>query len=378
MLSVGVYPQTSLSQARARTQEARKTLDGGKDPGAQRALAKENTEARFDAVARHFLAQIEKHVKADKRAFVTYRKAHWIIEKLLIPQLGSRVLDQITPKELLKVLKAIETKGQYETARRARQRAGQLFRHGIGLGHASRDITVDLKGLIAAPLISHHASLIDPAEVGKLMRAIYGYSGNLETRSALKLAPLLIVRPGELRKAEWAHFDFGTPEWRIPPKSTKMRTLHIVPPSHQAIAIIMELKQATGGGRYLFPAQANPERTMSENTVNKALRTMGYVREEMTGHGFRSTASTLLNEHGWDHDAVERQLAHHERSGVRAAYNYAQHLPLRRQMMQAWADYLDKLRNSKPEHVRSIRMRLPADDAADGFNSLLASNDKAA
>jgi integrase len=183
MLSVGVYPQTSLSHARARTQEARTTLGGGKDPGAQRSAVKENTEGRFDAVARHFLAQIEKHVKADKRAFVTYRKAHWIIEKLLIPELGSRVLDEITPKDLLKVLKDIETNCQFETARRARQRAGQIFRHGIGLGHASRDITVDLKGLLAAPLVSHHASLIDPAEV----KDSCGQSTN--TPAILKRAP---------------------------------------------------------------------------------------------------------------------------------------------------------------------------------------------
>ena len=190
----------------------------------------------------------------------------------------------------------------------------------------------------------------------KLMRAIYGYSGNIETRSALQLAPLLIVRPGELRQAEWEHFDFGSAEWRIPARKMKMRAPHIVPLSRQAVEILKALKIATGDSQYLFPKLGDRFRPMSENTVNKALRTLGYVREEMTGHGFRSTASTLLNEQGWDHDAIERQLAHTERSGVRAAYNYAEHLPLRRHMMQSWADYLDKLREAEPDETRSIRM----------------------
>ena len=379
MLSVGVYPGTSLSQARALAGEARTLLGEGKDPGAERVIARKTQDTSFEAVARHLLAAMEKHVRADKRAFATYKKNRWVQEKLLFPKLGSRPVGDITPKELLSVLKDIETKGQYETARRAKQRAGQIFRHAIGLSYASRDITTDLKGLLAPPIVSHHASIIDPAEVGKLMRAIYSYSGNIETRSGLKLAPLLIVRPGELRKAEWEQFDFGSAEWRIPARKMKMRAPHIVPLSHQAVEILKELKEATGDGQYLFPKLGDRFRPMSENTVNKALRTLGYVREEMTGHGFRSTASTLLNEQGWDHDAIERQLAHTERSGVRAAYNYAEHLPLRRQMMQAWADYLDKLREAKPEETRSIRMSNPSSSATHtNWTMPDASNDVAA
>jgi len=379
MLSVGVYPGTSLSQARALAGEARNLLDEGKDPGAERVIARKTQDTSFQAVARHLLAAMEKHVHADKRAFATFKKNRWVQEKLLFPKLGLRPVGEITPKELLSVLKDIETKGQYETARRAKQRAGQIFRHAIGLGYASRDITTDLKGLLTPPIVSHHASIIDPAEVGKLMRAIYGYSGNIETRSALQLAPLLIVRPGELRKAEWEHFDFGSAEWRIPARKMKMRAPHIVPLSRQAVQILKELKIGTGDSQYLFPKLGDRFRPMSENTVNKALRTLGYVREEMTGHGFRSTASTLLNEQGWDHDAIERQLAHTERSGVRAAYNYAEHLPLRRQMMQAWADYLDKLREAEPEETRSIRMSNPSSSATHtNWTMTDASNDVAA
>ena len=331
------------------------------------------------ASGRQLLAAMEKHVHADKRAFGTYKKNRWVQEKLLFPKLGNRPVGEINPKELLSVLKEIETQGKHETARRAKQRAGQIFRHAIGLGFAERDITTDLKGLLTPPIVSHHASLIDPAQVGELMRAIYAYSGTIETRSALKLAPLLIVRPGELRTAEWEHVDFGSAEWRIPARKMKMRAPHLVPLSRQAVQILKELKEATGDAQYLFPKLGDRFRPMSENTVNKALRTMGYVREEMTGHGFRSTASTLLNEHGWDHDAIERQLAHTERSGVRAAYNYAEHLPVRRQMMQAWADYLDKLRKVKPEEARSIRMSIPSSNSAQAAWMLLSgSNEEAA
>jgi integrase len=374
MLSVGVYPGTSLSQARVLAGEARKALDAGKDPGVERVIAKTTQDNTFETVGRHLLAAMEKHVHADKRAFGTFKKNRWVQEKLLFPKLGNRPVGEITPKELLTVLKDIETKGQYETARRARQRAGQIFRHAIGLGFAERDITTDLKGLLTPPIVSHHASIIDPAHVGKLIRAIYAYSGAIETRSALKLAPLLIVRPGELRNAEWEHFDFGAAEWRIPARNMKMRAPHLVPLSRQSLEILKELKEATGDGQYLFPKLGDRFRPMSENTVNKALRTMGYVREEMTGHGFRSTASTLLNEHRWDRDAIERQLAHTERSGVRAAYNYAEHLPVRRQMMQAWADYLDQLRLARPEAARSVRMGAPSSS----WSQLEVANDPAA
>ena len=190
----------------------------------------------------------------------------------------------------------------------------------------------------------HHASIVDPIAVGELLRAIDGYKGHLVTRCALQLAPLVFVRPGELRRAEWSEIDLEKAEWRIPAAKMKMGSPHIVPLSQQALTVLNEIKPLTGGGTYVFPSVRSRQRPMSENTVNAALRRLGYTKEQMTGHGFRSMASTLLNEQGWHHDAIERQLAHAERNGVRAAYNYAEHLPERRKMMQAWADCLDGLK----------------------------------
>ena len=194
--------------------------------------------------------------------------------------------------------------------------------------------------------VKHHSSIIEPKAIGELLRAIKGYQGTLVTKCALQLAPLFFVRPGELRKAEWSEFNFETLEWRIPAERMKMEELHIVPLSEQAVAVLHELQPLTGNGRYVFPGARTNGRPMSENTVNAGLRRLGYTNDQMTGHGFRSMASTLLNEQGWHRDAIERQLAHAERNAVRAAYNYAEHLPERRRMMQAWADYLDKLESN--------------------------------
>ncbi|MET0049660.1 MAG: site-specific integrase, partial [Candidatus Thiodiazotropha sp.] len=190
----------------------------------------------------------------------------------------------------------------------------------------------------------HHASITDPKKIGELLRAVDGYEGSLVTRCALQLASLTFVRPGELRHAEWAEIDLDKAEWRIPAEKMKMRTVHIVPLSTQALRVLNEIEPLTGRGKYVFPGIRSNQRPMSENTVNAALRRLGYTKEEMTGHGFRSMASTILNEQGWHRDAIERQLAHAERNSVRAAYNYAEHLPERVKMMQWWADYLDKLK----------------------------------
>jgi integrase len=202
--------------------------------------------------------------------------------------------------------------------------------------------------------VTHHASITDPAAVAGLLRAIDGYTGRGTTVCALKLTPLLFARPGELRTAEWVHVNFDNAQWRIPAAAMKMDVQHIVPPSRQALAVLSELKYTTGDGRYLFPALGKPHRTMSENKINGALRTLGYSHDDMTGHGFRSMASTLLNEQGcWTADAIERQLAHREDNHVRAAYNYAEYLSERRRMMQAWADYLDELRLNKNQTIRN-------------------------
>jgi len=243
-------------------------------------------------------------------------------------------------------MRKIVARGAIETAHRAKQNCGRVFRYAIATGRADRDPTIDLQGALPPPQISHHASITDPKEIGALLRAIDGYSGSGVTRYALQLAPLVFVRPGELRAAEWKEINLPSNEWRIPSARMKMRAEHIVPLSTSSNEILSELKELTGSGRYLFPGVRSKSRYMSENTLNAALRRLGYGSDEMTAHGFRSMASTLLNEHGWNRDAIERQLAHSERDSIRAAYNYAEHLPVRRKMMQEWADYLDELKRS--------------------------------
>lgn len=343
MLSLGTYPDTPLYEARNRREAARRSIDQGVDPGAERGRreAKDNT---FRSIAEHFLSQLEKQVRANKRSDRTLRKARWALETYVYPDLGRRPIEAITPKDLLVTLKKIEGLGLLETARRTKQRCGQVFRHAIGLGHASRDITTDLRGLLEAPTVAHHASLTDPAAVGALLRAIDGYTGREVTRLALKLAPLVFVRPGELRHAQWDDVDLENAQWRIAAQRMKKKIQHIVPLSRQALEILRQLKNVTGIGSLLFPGQTDQARPMSENTINLALRSLGYSSSDMTGHGFRSMASTLLNEQGWPPDAIERQLSHTEDDEVRGAYNYARHLSIRRRMMQVWADYLDELR----------------------------------
>jgi integrase len=238
----------------------------------------------------------------------------------------------------------VESRGAIETAHRTKQNCSQVFRYAVATGRADRDPTIELRGALAPTSERHHASITDPKGIGALLRAIDGYEGSLVTKCALRLAPLTFVRPGELRRAEWTEFNLGKAEWRIPAERMKMREQHIVPLSTQAIAVLEELQPLTGRATYVFPGARTNGRPMSENTVNAALRRLGYGKDEMTGHGFRSMASTHLNEQGWHRDAIERQLAHAERDDVRAAYNFAEHLPERRRMMQAWADYLEALK----------------------------------
>ena len=225
------------------------------------------------------------------------------------------------------------------------QNCGQVFRYAMATARCTTDPTTALKGALPPTQPKHHASITDPKKIGALLRAINGYEGNFITQCALKLAPLVFVRPGELRHAEWQEVDIEKAEWRIPAEKMKMKAVHIVPLSKQAIAILEDIYTVTGHGKYVFPSVRTNTRPMSENTVNAGLRRLGYTKEEITGHGFRSMASTLLNEQGWHWDAIERQLAHAERNSIRAAYNYAEHLPERIKMMQHYADYLDGLAN---------------------------------
>lgn len=340
-LSLGVYPHVSLQQARSQRDEAKKAVANGIDPSVKRQAEKSATANTFEAVAREWLALQQK-----KLAQTTYDKAVATLETLVFPYIGSRPIAKLAAADVLKVLKRIEGRGIHETAHRTRQRCSQVFRFAVQTGRAEHDVTADLRGALASVESEHHAAITEPARIGELLRAIDGYSGHPVTAYALKLAPLLFVRPGELRHAEWTEFvlDGHEPHWRIPAEKMKMGEQHVVPLSKQALALLHELQPLTGGGQYLFPSLRSGSRPMSENTVNAALRRLGYASDEMTGHGFRSLASTNLNEQGYHPDLIELQLAHAERNKVRAAYNKAQRLPERRQMMQAWANYLDGLR----------------------------------
>lgn len=240
----------------------------------------------------------------------------------------------------------MEARGIHDTAHRTRSACSRIFRFAVATGRAERDVTVDLRGALAPVQRRHRAAIIDPTQIGELLRAIDGYTGQATTHAALTLAPLVFVRPGELRAAEWKEFslDASEPEWRIPGERMKMGEPHIVPLSRQAVEVIRSIQPVTGGGRYLFPSLNTPLRPISENTINAALRRLGYSSDDMTGHAFRSMASTCLNEQGWHPDLIELQLAHAERNKIRAAYNRASRLAERRKMMQAWADYLGGLR----------------------------------
>ncbi len=271
------------------------------------------------------------------------RESAWLLG-FLLRDLGTKPIATITAAQLLAVLRKIEAAGNHETAHRAKQRFGEVARYAIATGRAERDVSADLRGALAPVVTTSHASITDPARVGELLRAIDGYVGQPATAAALKLAPLVFVRPGELRAADWSEFDLDSAEWRIPAARMKVKEQHLVPLADQAVAIIAELHAITGPKGLLFPSLRSPLRPISNNTLNAALRRLGYSGEEMVAHGFRSMASTLLNEQGFPPDIIELQLAHVERNKVRAAYNRAQRLAERRKMMQAWADYLDGLR----------------------------------
>ncbi len=344
-LAIGIYPDVSLSEARDKAHEARKMLANDIDPGAEkqnkklaRKLAAANT---FETIAREWFQKNSAKWVESHGGRVLNR-----LEKDVFPYIGKRPITELSAPEILSVLQRIENRGAIETAHRTHQNFGQIFRYAIATGYAQNDPSPHLRGALKPIQQRHHASITDPKAIGNLLRAINSYEGFFVTKCALRLAPLFFVRPGELRKAEWSEFNFETAEWRIPPSKMKMREMHIVPLSTQTIAILLELRALTGKGKYVFPGVRTSKRPMSENTVTGALRRLGYTSDEMTGHGFRSMACTILNEQGWNRDAIERQLAHAERNNIRAAYNYAEYLPERRKMMQEWADYLDSLVNN--------------------------------
>lgn len=343
-ISLGVYPDVKLKYAREQREKARELLAKGYDPSEERKLAKlkgvEANKYTFEAVAHEWF-----RIKQIKWSSNYKIKLTRLLEKNLFPYIGQIPITHITAPILLDALRKTEAQGKYDTAMTAKQIAGQIFRFGVATGRAERDPTPDLRDALTTPKVIHRAAIIDPKETGQLMLAIDAYQGSPEVCSALRLAPLTFVRPGELRRAEWQEIDWQEALWRIDASKMKMRQDHIVPLSHQALAILHDIHRLTGNSRYIFPSARSPHRPMSENAILVALRIMGYPKEKMTGHGFRPMARTLLDERlGFRVDWIEQQLAHAVRDAHGRAYNRTAHLEERREMMQSWADYLDELK----------------------------------
>ena len=344
VLAIGVYPATGLREAREARDEAKKLLATGQDPSLVKRLAKLSKAAAsansFDAIAAELLEKKRREQKAER----TIVKFEWFMS-LARPAIGARPIIEITSLEILAVLRPIEARGRLETAKKLRGAIGQVFRFAIATGRAENDPSGALKGALASPTVQHRAAIIEPKAFGGLLRAIAGYEGGAETLAALQLLPLTLVRPGELRAAEWAEFDLDAGIWTLPAPKTKMRRPHRVPLAPQATAILRDLQAFTGQGKFLFPSVRTPTRCMSENTINAALRRLGFQKEEMSGHGFRSSASSMLNESGlWHADAIERQLAHVDNDSVRRAYARADFWDERVRMMAWWADRCEEMR----------------------------------
>lgn len=342
LLSLGVYPDVSLKDARDRRDDARKLVANGVNPSENRKIQK---SARADRIANSFEV-IAREWFAKYSAIWAKNHGDRIIrrfERDIFPWIGGRPIAEINAPQLLEVVRRIENRGALETAHRALGNCGQVFRYAIATGRAERDPSGDLRGALPPVKGTHFAAITEPKRVAEILRAMDGYEGTLTVRCALRLAPLVFVRPGELRNAQWADIDFEAAEWRY--TVTKTNTPHIVPLSHQAIEILRELHPLTGNSRFVFPSARSSSRPMSDNAVLAALRRLGIDKEEMSGHGFRAVARTILDEVlGVRPDFIEHQLAHAVRDPNGRAYNRTAHLPERRKMMQQWADYLDKLK----------------------------------
>jgi integrase len=339
MISLGAYPAVTLKDARESRDTVRKQLAKGINPTTVRQETRSGGQATFGAIAEEWLGRQTFTAK-------TREKAEWMLNELAGTFIKDRPIKELTAPEILGVLRRIEARGRLETCHRTKWRIGQVIRYAIATGRADRDPTADLKGALATPKVVNRRAITAPKRFGELLLALDGYSGQLSTAMALKLAPLVFVRPGELRAARWDEFSLegDQPVWRIPATRMKMKEEHIVPLSRQAVQLLKDLQPYARRSAYLFPSVRSVDRPISDNTINAALRRLGYDQLEMTAHGFRASASTMLNELGVAPDVIELQLAHAERNKVRAAYNRAQRLAERRDMMQKWADYLDGLR----------------------------------
>lgn len=343
-LALGVYPDLGLKDARAKREEAKKLLDAGTDPGQQKQLEKAQkivSQANtFEGLAREL---IQKKTQEGKAA-TTLTKIEWLLG-MAFPLLGPRPIAEITAPEVLAVLRFAESRGRLETARRMRAVIGEVFRFAIAIGKAEIDPTFALRGALAMPKVQHRAAIVEPLAFGALLRTIDGYEGAPEVRMALQLLSLTFVRPGELRNAAWSEINIENAIWIIPAGRMKMRRAHRVPLAPQVVAIFKELQKLTGRGDLLFPGQRSASRPISENTLNAALRRLGYGKDEMTGHGFRAAASSMLNECGlWNADAIEAQLAHVESNAIRKAYARAEYWDERVKMMTYWATRIDDMR----------------------------------
>jgi integrase len=343
-LTFGAYPEVTLLEARAKRAAARKVISDGRDPAQVKRdekLAKTAVDAHtFEALAREWLAK----TSAD-RAESTQRKNTSWLEKNIFPSIGAMPISKIKPRDVLVALHKIEARGAIESAHKIKQLCGQVFRFAVAAGLAEHDVTADLRDALSTVPEAHYAAITEPNQVARLLRSIYAYKGHVYATTALRLSPMVFQRPGELRSMEWAEIDLDGAEWRIPGQKMKMRNDHIVPLATQAVDLLRRLNAATGNGKYVFPSIRTDERCMSENTINAALRSMGYEKEVMTGHGFRAMARTIMDEVlGERVDLIEHQLAHQVKDVNGRAYNRTAHLPARREMMQRWADYLDTLR----------------------------------
>ena len=373
LVSVGVYRpgqpgHVGAKEARDSLDTIKRQLRDGIDPGAARKAEKaarvDREEGSFEVVAREWHAK-----QAERWAAGHAERVMGRLEAYVFPRIGAEQIRTLTGPQLLDALQRIEAKGRVETAHRVKESLGAIFRYAVATHRATHDPSAALKGALKSVKHKSFASITEPAKVGELMRAIRGYGGSDVVRLALQLLPLVFVRPGELRGAQWSEFSFDLtdppkgkkpqypePQWRIPAERMKMREQHLVPLSTQAVAILRELHAITGPDGYLFPSVRSKRQCISENTINAALRSAGYTKDQMTGHGFRHMASTLLHEKGYKSELVERQLSHGDRNAMRAAYNFAEYLPERRTMMQDWANYLDGLASgAKVVNIRKAK-----------------------
>ncbi|MBU8974784.1 tyrosine-type recombinase/integrase [Lysobacter sp. MMG2] len=340
LMALGVYPEVSLAEARLRRDDARRALRDGRDPMVDRQQAKIAERAAvitFGLVSDEWIDR-----QRDSLAPVTLAKLEWLFG--LVPDLRAVPIAELTPARVLATVRKIEARGHLETAHRLKAKIGQVCRYAVATGRAERDPTADLRGALKSKSTRSHAAITTPREVAELLRACWGYTGQPVTLAALKLSAYLFQRPGELRAMRWQELDIDAAAWRLPATRMKMRREHLVPLPPQAVVILRELHSITGGGPYVFPSLRGQSRPMSENTLNAALRALGFDGDRHVVHGFRSTASSLLHELGWDSAVIELQLAHVDKNQVRGVYNRADRLPERTRMMGAWADHCDLLR----------------------------------